>query len=1167
MVKRIFPSRCARLGSYAFWGLLCLTMAVGAWAQLIPTGSITGVVKDPKGAVVPGVAITITNTATGIAKSTKSNSTGNFLVSDLLPGTYRVEAQIEGFKKIAQVGAVQTGESTTFDLTLQLGSTKQTVEVSGRAPLLQSTTSSLTTTISSRAIQNLPLQGRNPLLLVRLSPGVVQTFNPAPSGVDTNSMNQTSYFTSNGAWDRDNDFMIDGVADNLTDRVGYIPPVDATQDVTVLTNAFDAQYGHGAGATVIVTTKSGTNQFHGTAYDFLQNSAFNSNGFYNNLYGIKKRPSHYNQFGGAIGGPIRHNRTFFFFNYEGIRVSNSTGAVGTVPTLLQRTGDFSQTYDQSGNLVQIYNPFTTRPDPNNPGQYIRDPFPGNVIPTSMINPASAGLLSLLPVPNRTGLPFTNAQNYQNIVTSSTPMNDYSIRVDNQINDSNRFFARFSRERTDNLNSPFYPKLPNLTVFNQQISVGLGYSHIISPTMALDVALGWEGWKNDYVTPTPVSDLTSLGFSSSFVGLLPGPFIPSVGVGDCCGFGYGSSGYFDHDPTWGFNANMRKMSGIQSMKWGFQFQVKQDNSGINGDSGTYGFGRNYTQGPNPNNVGPDSGYGTATFLLGTMANSSNAQSPSNEATTAPYYGAYFQDDIRATSRLTLNLGVRWEVWLPATERYNRQNAGFAFNTPNPIAAQAIANYAANPIPCDVSKEPVCAQFPGGILPPDQFKVNGGLLFATSSGRRWGRTYWNNWNPRVGFAYRVNNKTVVRGGFGFFRSMFWTSFARQTGFNNRTFAVGSLNGFNPTNLFNNPFPQGFNPITGSSLGTMTALGSSFGILDQNAQPGYNSRWSIGLQRQITPSTLLSAYYVGETAFQLPLGSGGQSFTPSGNAEQDYQLNWLPAKYLSLGTQLNALVPNPFYGLIPTAGFNGPTISEGQLLLKYPEFVGIDDARRTGGRTYYDSLQVTVTKRYSHGLSLMGAYTWSKSIDRYRFINASDPGPSKMIGYYDAPQRFTLGGSYDLPFGPGKSLGWKSGVGSELFGGWQLSVNGVFQSGLPISIGGVNLTGVDPTLSASSRNRLDWFNKASMTPLLAYTLQTAPWEIASLRADAINNWDTSLMKNFHLTERFSLQFRWEMYNALNRVQFGNPDTNPVSGTYGMIFYQANTPRQMQMALKLNF
>ena len=1152
MEKYLSPSRHTRFGEYALAALLCIVTAGGAWAQLIPTGSITGVVKDPKGAVVPGVAITITNTATGIVKTAKTNSTGVFLVPDMLPGTYRVEAEFQGFKKIAQVGTVQTGGSTTFDLTLQLGSTKQTVEVSGRAPLLQTTTSSVTTNVSTRAIENLPLQGRNPLLLTRLSPGVVQTANPAPSGVDVNAMNQTSYFTSSGAWDRDNDFYIDGAPDNLTDRVGYIPPVDDTQDVTVLTDAFDSQYGHGAGATVIVTTKSGTNQFHGTAYDFLQNSALNANGFYGNLYNLRKLPSHYNQFGGAIGGPIIHNRTFFFFNYEGIRISHSSAAIGTVPTLLQRQGNFSETYDPNGNLIQIYNPFTTRPDPNNPGQYIRDPFPGNQIPTGMINSASAGLLSLIPAPNRTGLPFTNANNYATSINSSTPMNDYTIRVDHQINDSNRFFARYSQERTDQINSPFWPKLPAANSMNKQISVGLGYSHIISPTMALDIAMDWEGWQNPGFTP--ITDLASLGFSSSFVSLLPGQPVPSVSVADLGGFGYGTFGYHDTDPTWGFNANMRKMLGKQSIKWGFQFQVKQDNSGINGDSGSYSFGRDYTQGPNPNDIGPDIGYGTATFLLGTMENGSNLQSPSNEATTAPYYGLYLQDDVRATSRLTLNLGVRWEVWLPATERYNRQNAGFAFGIPNPIAAQAIANYAANPLP-------------GNILPANQFAVNGGLLFATSSGRRWGRTYWNNWSPRVGFAYKINNKTVARGGFGFFRSMFWTSFARQTGFNNRTFAVGSLNGINPTNLFNNPYPEGFNPITGSSLGLMTALGSGFGILDQNAQPGYNARWSLGFQRQLTPSTLFSAYYVGETAFHLPVGSGGQIFTPAGNAEQDYQINYLPAKYLALGSHLYDLVPNPFYGLIPTAGFNGPTIHEGQLLLTYPEFTGIDDARKTAGRTYYHSLQVTVTKRYSDGLSLLGAYTWSKSIDRYRYINASDPGPSRMIGYYDAPQRFTLGAIYDLPFGPGRNFGWKSGVGGAIFGGWRVGVNGVFQSGLPISIGGVNLTGVNPTLSASSRNRLDWFNKASMTPLPAFTLQTAPWEIASLRADAINNWDTSLMKNFRLTERFGLEFRWEMYNAFNRVQFGNPDTNPVSGTYGQVGYQANTPREMQMALKLNF
>ena len=1143
--------------------LLCLLTAAGAWAQLIPTGSISGVVKDPKGAVVPGATITITNTETGVAKTTKTNSTGEFLATSLLPGTYRVTARMRGFKAISQVGSVQTGESTTFNLTLQLGSTRQTVEVSSRAPLLQTTTSSLTTNVSTRAIETLPLQGRNPLLLERLSPGVVQTFNPGPSGVDVNAMNQTSYFTSNGAWDRDNDFMIDGVPDNLTDRVGYIPPVDDTASVTVLTNAYDAQYGHGAGATVIVTTKGGTNHFHGTVYDFMQNSVFNANSFFNNLNGIRKVPSHYNQFGGALGEPSGMTRPSFSLTMKEFAFRIRHRLSGACPRRLSGRATsprlMTEAEASDPDLQSLQHPA----DPNNPGNYIRDQFNGNIIPTGptgMIQPCER-CPAFFDSWDRPGtgalasdnLHYTDAQNYATTIQSSTPMNDYTIRVDNQINDSNRFFVRFSREKTNQLTSSFYPKLPASSRFQEQISVGTGFSHIFSPTLALDVALGWEGWRD--IATTPSFDLSSLGFSSSFINELPGQTVPSVNVADFGGFGYGTFGYHDIDPTWGFNANMRYMRGKQSIKWGFQFQVKQDNSGIYGDTGTFNFGRSYTQGPDPSATGPNVGYGVASFLLGTMDNSSNLQSASNEATTAPYYAAYLQDNLRATSKLSLNLGVRWEVWLPATERYNRQITGFAFDQPNPIAAQAIANYAANPIP-------------GNILPPDQFKVDGGFYICQSEWPAMGQDLWNSWSPRVGFAYRVTNKTVIRGGFGYFRSMFWTSFARQTGFESQDLCRRKFE----WNQSDRPFQQSYPQVLTRSHRFQPRKDDGAGKRLRDSRPEC-SAWvqralAIGFQRQLTPSTLLAAYYVGETAFHLPVGSGGQIFTPAGNAEQDYQINYLPAKYLSLGENLYNLVPNPFYGLISTAGFNGPTIHEGQLLLKYPAFTSIDNARKTAGRTYYDWLQIAVTKRYSKGLSLLGAYTWSKSIDRYRYINASDPAPSKMIGYYDAPQRFTLGGTYDLPFGPGKPFGWKSGVGAKIFGGWRVGVNGVFQSGLPIPMNSPTiLTGVNPTLSAGKRSRLDWFNTSAIAPLGTFSLRSAPWVVAGLRGDAIDNWDTSLVKNFRLTERFGLQFRWEMYNAFNRVQFANPDVNPNSAAVGTISSQANTPRQMQMALKLSF
>ena len=414
---------------YMVFLLLWLATVATASAQLIPTGSIVGAVKDPQGGVVPNVAITVTSVSTGMSRSTTSNAAGQYLLVDVLPGVYRVEAVMRGFKKFVQQQAlVEEAKSTTVDITLQLGSTTQTVEVTAPAPLLQTTTSSLSTVVSNWEVSDLPVLGRNTLMLDYLSPGVVDTHST--SGANANGPgvgaelygsgpNTASYFSANGGGWRNNAFMMDGVPDNSTDTVNYVPPPDQVQEFTVLTNAFDAQYG-GGGAAIVIVTKSGTNKFHGTVYEFLQNSVLNANGFFTNLNGLRKPTSRFNQFGGAIGGPIRKNKTFFFFNYEGSRTSTPSTGIGTVPTGSQRQGDFSQTFNAQDQLIQIYNPFTTAPDPNNPGQYIRTQFPGNVItPSTLINPASKGLLSLVPLPNSSGAQYTGANNYVKVTTRAT----------------------------------------------------------------------------------------------------------------------------------------------------------------------------------------------------------------------------------------------------------------------------------------------------------------------------------------------------------------------------------------------------------------------------------------------------------------------------------------------------------------------------------------------------------------------------------------------------------------------------------------------------------------------------------------------------------------------------------------------------------------------------
>ena len=1136
-------------------GLLWLALAGTGWAQLIPTGRVLGIVKDQSGAITPHAAITLTNAETGISRSTTSNARGEYLFPDVPAGRYRLVAVLKGFQQLTQELGVQSAVSTTVDLTLHVGSEVQTIQVSAPAPLLNTDSGTLATVVVSTQISNIPLQGRNALALVLLTPGVVQTTVPGNYALGRDATNAFGYFTSNGANFRTNDFMLDGSPDNLTDRPAYLPSVDLVQEISVITNSYDAQYGHGGGAEVMMTTKSGTNQLHGTAYNFLQNSFLNATNFFTNSKGLAKPQFRENMFGTTVGGPIRHDRTFFFATYEGLRAYTPATNIGTVPTAAQRNGDFSQTFASNGQLIQIYNPFSTAPDPNKPGQYIRQQFPGNIItPSTLINPASTGLLSLIPLPNGSG----TINNFARTTNSTIVLNGISGRVDHEITQNNRLFGRLSWNKTTTNAGGFL--LPGAANDVSQMSDGvLGWTSTLTPSTVLEVTASYQHYEHDTPQPVAQKPLGSLGFSSAFVSGVA-PSIPSFSIADMSGFGYGTSGY-DHDPTWGFNANMRHIRGRHNMKWGYQYQLKQDDSGSFGIGANFSFDRKFMQGSNPNTVSATSGYGIASFLLGTMSptTASYASTPNIEATSSPYYGSYFQDDIRVSSRFTANLGVRWEAWQPANDRFNAQTIGFAFQTPNPIQAQAAANYALHPSPY-ISVD----QFSSGIL--------GGLLFATPSNRRYAPTVWNNFSPRIGFAYRLTDKTVLRGGFGYFYSMFYTSFAKQSGFSSQTPVTATINGITPVNLLDNPFPNGFIAPTGASMGLKTLLGTSVGFPNQTAHPQYNARWNFGVQRQLTPNTMLEVYYVGESSFHCTIGTPSQTaaFSSAGAAEADTQYVYLPAQYLSLGSTLQTTIPNPFVGLIPTSSTLGAsTISIGNLLNRYPEFTGVDRSRQTDGLAFYHSLQVTATKRYSYGLTILGSYTWSKSLDDFRYINQQDPGPSKMISWYDAPQRITVSSVYQLPFGPGRRYGWKSGAGGKFIGGWQYSLQGLFQSGFPVFLSTpvVINAGVNPTLPRSQRSPNLWFNKAVFSVLPAYTLSSAPFGLNSLRADAIDNWDMSLIKDTNLTERFKLRFRWELFNSFNRPQFGSPNVNPSSSAYGTITSQANSPRAMQGALELIF
>ncbi len=1143
---KIIRNSVCRMG----W-LFLLAVLACAGTALAQNAHLSGLVKDPSSAVVAGADIELLNVKTGTIAPTKSNDAGYFAISSIQPGEYQLSGSAAGFEKtVVNNITIHAADSIAIDLQLRVGKSSEAVTVSDRAPLLQTEAGTISSVITQAEINNIPLEGQNPLTLIGLTAGITKTSPPGLQTADRGATSSISYFLSNGSVDNQNEFSIDGIPNNITDRAGYMPFSSDIQEFNVLSSAYDAQYGHGAGASVVVVTKAGTNELHGSAYEFFQNDALEATNYFSRQTGLAKPPLRFNQFGVAVGGPIRKKSMFFFFNYDGIRTHTSSPTIGTVPTAAQRAGDFSGTLDQKGNLIQIYNPFTSRPDPLHPGHYIRDAFAGNKIPAGMIDRSSAALLALLPMPNQPGVGSTGANNYAKTVSNSAPMNNYSGRYDYQINERNRLFGKFARESTPAVAGTFL--LPASNEYVRQVSTGVGLSSVLNSSTTLEARLGWMGYIADSLTPK--QSLSGLGFADGFLSQLATQFYPTVNVSSLSSFGNPNT-TIDHEDTWGTNASIRHVHGRHDMKAGFDAQIKHSNSGTEENAMTFNFDQQMTQGPDPTTVATNIGSGIAAYLLGTMSptTQSTIASPKTQAATSPYYAIYGQDTFRVSDRLTVNVGLRWEVWQPATERFNRQNIGFAFDTPNPIQGAAQAAYAGHPI---------------AALPAGNFAVPGGLLFATPSNRRWGNTFLNNFAPRVGFAYRINDKTVVRGGMGIFYNMFWSGFTQQSGFASTTPVTASVDGITPYNLFNNPIPGGLIQPPGASQGLKTLLGSSVTFYDRNSRPSANTRWSFGLERQITPTVAVEANYVGQSGSHIPTGSSGNGYSAPSVNENTRTLTFLPPQYLGLGSQLFNTVPNPFYGLIASGPASLQTISEAQLLQTYPEFTGVGQTRQTGGSSDYHSLQLTVTKRMSHGLSLLSTYTFSKLIDRYRYINPSDSGPARMISEYDAPQRFTVGGTYELPFGHGRAMGWREGVAGELVSGWRLGLNGVFQSGFPVTLGsGVVQTGVSPLLNPSQRSTQEWFNKTAFVSLPSFTLRTAPWSMASLRADAVNNWDLSLMKETTFADRFHVRIQADAFNLANRTQFGTPNVNPAASQYGTVTSQANSPRTVQLGLKLAY
>lgn len=1150
--------------------------------------SISGEVRDSSGAVVVGATATLSSNATGIHRTFSTDSAGRYVFTQIPPGTYSLNVSHPGFTTYVQNGlALEIGQAAVQDVTLTVGNVNQQIVVTAEAPPLNTANANLGADVSARQVTQLPLDYRAPFLLVTLLSSVNtgqiwQSFNSGTQLSGPGADQDASAFTFGGSRFGDTGFLLDGHwnGSNAWDAIVYSPSVDETQEFKIQQNVFTAQYGRSMGNVVNAITKSGTSQLHGDAFEFLRNSALDANNFFNNRAGLAKPHFERNQFGATLGGPLwipklyqQNTKTFFFGGYEGLRQSTPLTAVLTVPLAPFRTGDFSSLLgprigtDGLGRPIdrgQIYNPFTTRSitagqvDPvtgliAQQSGYIRDPFPGNRIPTSLIDPVAAKVVPFFPSPNGPG----SVNNYTSTIGVPAYQDKYTFRIDQNVTDAARFFVRWSqafeyKTRNGAFFGPNNPAGYGERAGNNRFDLGLGFSYTFNPTLVMSAAAGVNRWvetRTEQGYPFAPSQLGLPPFFDTLSNQFPDFFVTGTAS-------LGGSSAESHSISQDESAStdFTKVAGSHTIGFGYQYIFFIQNS-KNKNLGSFNFGSDFTQGPDPTAGNPNTGYGFASFLLGTGDGGSFPLN-SNPAFSEKYNAWYIQDEWKMTSKLSATFGLRYDIQSAPTERFNGMS-NFIFVGTNPIAtALAAAN--------------------GGVAP---IATPGYLSFLNSQNRSLYNPSYLNFAPRVSLAYAATQKLVIRSGFGTFYVANYPLWSLPTqGFSQSTPYVATVNGIIPVNPLSNPYPDGLIQPLGGSLGGLTNVGQSIGAVGRTRASPYVEQWTFSAQYAFTPNDVFSGNYVGNHGLKLDYN--------------DIQLDQINPQYLSLGNALLAPVKNPFYGVITSSscGLNQATVPYGQLLRPYPEYCGVDELQPPGASSWYHAMTLEYNHRFSHGLQALASYTWSKYLDNSQgmqqwvsgpassFTNWYDLAAEKSVDANDVPQSLVVSFIAELPFGKGKAVGsnWGRGV-NAVAGGWEVSAVTSFKSGLPLGIyadtnntnsfgGGQrpNIIGNPGAVPAGTDRVNEWFNTDAFAQPAAFTFGNAPRFLTNPRGPGLQNIDLGLDKNFRPWERTTIQFRAEFFNTLNHANFYLPDTGFGDPAFGSVT-QALPARDIQFGLKV--
>jgi trimeric autotransporter adhesin len=1175
-------------------------------------GGVRGAVKDA-GGVIPGVEVTLTNEATNISRSTTSNEKGEYVFSNVDPGTYSVKATLAGYKTIDRKAIpVGTQQFITLDLLMEVGAIEENITVTGQSPIIETANASQGTVLDSAALQTLPSPGRAAFLIGTTVPTVIPTgdtqFNRQQD--QTNA----SLLSLGGGTRRGNNYTLDGVPiTDMRNRASANPSIEGLEDMKVQVHTYDAEMGRTGGGVFNTTLKSGSNTWRGTGFFQTRPVWGQANNYFAEKAGLPKIPSTYYLGGGAFGGPIARNRTFFWFSSEDYHDVQTRNSSFRMPTLRERAGDFSQTTNAAGQLVVIYDPLT--------GQ----PFPGNVVPASRINPVSLSMLKYLP-PSDTQV-ANGSVNYNRTSAINNKFEQmYAGKVEHKFSDKVSLTGFYLYNRTDEPCANYFSPDP-ATQADQNYAerfadpndyllkrrpqvLALNNTWVLSDSSLMALRFGWTTFP-DNNTLTQDFDPRTLGFSQTYAGQIQTDKFPQVRIRD---YDNGTRTLGAINPTeinWkslSVNGAYNRFVGTHTFKFGADFRKIGVDTLIPGNgAGFFDFDRDMTSSNGANTNSLD-GNAMASFLLGFPS----ALRESQLTTTTPlnvftyYYGGYAQDDWRVSSKFTLNYGLRIEHEDGLHEQNNNFTVGFDPTMSSSLSTIAIA---ADPVAGTAARN-----------------VTGGLMYAGVNGNKitQGNPQKVKWSPRVGAVYSMDTKTVVRGGYG----MYWAPFNYpvpdptgnnygQVGYTNNTTLTTSRS--NPTSI-TNPFPTGIAQPSGNSLGALTNLDSNISYVDQNRKAPRVQQYSVDVQRELPGNMAFTASYVGAQSDFIGLG---------GSNDTAININQLDPKYLALGAAaLGAQLPNPFLGNpnVPRSLSTPATLSRARLLLPFPQYRQINARQVTEGRSRYNAGVFELNKRMTHGIGGRFSYTYSvlkdNQIGEGNFYTAVSPAlpvnnynylasypacaagqdftaacynPLSEYGYsvLDVPHRVILAPIVELPFGTGKK--WAKGRAADLIvGGWVVSTAINFQSGFPLNVQqnadgnlsqGGNTTANRPNivagadlgtsgdyydrLSSADHPTATWINRAAFSLAPAGTFGNAPRTITDLRTPPQYNVDAVFIKNFHLTTSKVAQLKIEMLNMFNRpnVRALQGANNFSNTNFGQTNIQAGFMRITQVMFRFSF